>query len=570
MHEEGQGSSWSVLHRGVSAVATLLAVIIATAAGVSARGAEPVGAIRLAEASELGTFNVGPANAAVRRVPDPAAGGDVLTLDYTIPQGAAAGLYAKAFPGGLDADRVDVVRLAVKAEDPGQARQVAVAVEIKGATGVQRIPLAIHSEWTPIEVLVDWPAIGALKEVVVSVNPTADGGPVVSSIAIDGRFEKLPMLRKLSMSPVARFGGVLLSSLLVSMLIALLRTVNSGQAASESTAAVETFPAPESAAKSSWVRQLAGDLVRGGGAVLIGLLVIEVVLIGDKGRLEAGWTALGMALAGAAIAEWWKFGLTGRHLTAQEVFQDLVATGLPAASVSSMAILQAPAAWSELLMLSQTVAATTVLVYHAANACRLASTGRHLGAGAAGLILGTPYVIGGLTLLESGGLLQDLGGVLTVGAITAWPAVRDFVGRVFVIFCFNEAVANGLGLATKRTPLKSLNAHMAMLTVAAAVVAAPWVAGFGSGTTVASWPILLRLIATVVTTILSQAGLWAEAYLITGMAMDAIHHQEPSRASVIAHPIRGMMKGMVYSGTFMGSLNILARWRQCRSSDRLP
>ena len=119
MVEEGQGWSWSLLHRGVSAVATLLAVIIATAGGVSARAAEPARAIRLSEAAELGTFNVGPARAAVRRVPDPAAGGEVLTLDYTIPRGAAAGLYAKAFPGGLDADRVDVVRLAVKADDAG-------------------------------------------------------------------------------------------------------------------------------------------------------------------------------------------------------------------------------------------------------------------------------------------------------------------------------------------------------------------------------------------------------------------------------------------------------------------
>ena len=557
MVEEGQGGPRCRLHRWISAISTLLPVVIATAGTIPARAAEPVQAIRFSEAAELGTFNVGPARAVVRRVPDPTAGGEILRLDYTIPQGAAAGLYAKAFPGGLDADRVEVVRLAVRADDPGQARQVAVAVEIKGATGVQRIPLTIHSEWTPIEVLLDWPAIGALKEVVVSVNPAADGGPVVSSIAIDGHFEKLPILRKLSMSPLARFGGVLLASLLVSMLRAVLRAVTRGQPWSEPNEALETLTASLSAPESSWVRQLRKDLVRGGGAVLIGLLVIEIVLIGDKGRLEAGWAALGMALAGAAIAEWWKFGLTGRHLTAWEVFQDMAATGLPAASASSMAILQAPAAWSELLMLSQTVAATTVLVYHAANACRLMSTRRHLGTASAGLILATPYVIGGLTLLQSGGLLQDLAGFLTAGALAAWPAVREFLGRVFVIFCFNEAVANGLGLVTKRTPLKSLGAHLAMMIVAAAAVAAPWVAGFGSGTTVASWPTLPRLMATVVTTILSQAGLWAEAYLITGLAMDAIHDLPPSRISVVEHPVRGMTKGMVYSGTFMSGVHLL-------------
>ena len=43
----------------------------------------------------------------------------------------------------------------------------------------------------------------------------------------------------------------------------------------------------------------------------------------------------------------------------------------------------------------------------------------------------------------------------------------------------------------------------------------------------AAWPGLLRLVATVLTTMLSQAGLWAEAYLVTGMIMDAIHGQAP-------------------------------------------
>ncbi len=525
--------------------------------GCLARGSEPAGPILLSQAAELGTFNVGPARAAVRRVSDAVAGVEVLTLDYTIPRGAAAGLYAKAFPGGLDADRADLVRLAVKANDADGARQVTVAVEIKGAAGVQRIPLKIYLEWTPSEVLVDWPAVGALREIVVSVNPAGDGAPVEGSIAIDGRFEKLSVLRKLSMSPLARIGGVLLASLVVAVLLALLRGAIKVPSETNRAGTVEAFPLSGSAAESSWARQLKGDLVRGGGAVLIGLLVIEIILIGDKGRLEAGWTALGIALAGAAIAEWWKFGLTGQHLTAREVFQDMAATGLPAASASSLAILQAPANWSELFMLSQAVAAATVLVYHAANACRLASTSRHVDAAGAALLVGTPYVIGGLTLLESGGLLQELGGVLTAGAFTAWPAVRECVGRVFVIFCFNEAVANGLGLATKGRPLKSLGAHLAMTTVAGGVVAAPWIAGFGSGETVAAWSAVPRLLATVVTTIFSQAGLWAQAYLITGMAMDAIHGHEPSRASVTLHPILGMKKGMVYSGTFMGCVSVV-------------
>src|SRR5208283_1484296 len=96
----------------------------------------------------------------------------------------------------------------------------------------------------------------------------------------------------------------------------------------------------------------------------------------------------------------------------------------------------------------------------------------------------------------------------------------EFLGRAFVIFCFNEAVAQGLGLATMGKRLGSLRAHVSLLAVAAAAVAAPRVAAFGSGVTVAAWPDIVRLVATVLTTMLSQAGLWAEAYLVTGMIMD--------------------------------------------------
>ena len=379
MFVQGQGVSWSVLHHGLSAVARLWPIVFIAATGAfaaSARAAEPAGSVRFSEAVELGTFNVGPARAAVRRETDRTVG-EILKLEYTIPRGAAAGVYAKAFPGRLDADRVDLVRLAVEAETAGPSSKRRRGGRDQGLGGRAADPLTIHpDEWKPIEVPVDWPAIGAFREVVVSVDPQGDGGPASGFLRIDGRFDKLPLLRKLSMSPPARIGGVLLASLVVAMLIALARAAIRRRSGFEPLGAVETFPEPE----SSWVHGLRGDLFRGGGTVFIALLAIEVIAKGGKGPLEAGWGVLAIALAGAAIAEWWKFGLTGRHLTPREVFRDMAATGLPAASASTLAILQAPAAWSELLLLSQTIAATTVLIYHAANAYRLAATRQHLGA----------------------------------------------------------------------------------------------------------------------------------------------------------------------------------------------
>ena len=182
-----------------------------------------------------------------------------------------------------------------------------------------------------------------------------------------------------------------------------------------------------------------------------------------------------------AIAEWWKFGLTGKHLTARRRSRT---RWHPACWPSPRARWRSssrPASWGELLLLSQTVAAITAILYHAANAHRIASSGRHLDARPPALIVGTPYVFGSLVLLEPGILLRILGDGLTAGLVAASPAVAEFVGRVLVLFCFNEAVATGLGLATGGRPLRSPAAHLAMLAVAIAAVAAPWVAALGSG-----------------------------------------------------------------------------------------
>ena len=566
--------------RAVSTLATWLAALIAIVGNAPAHAADDV--IRLGEATEQGTFNVGPARAVVTRVTDLTAGGDVLKLDYTIPPGAAAGIYTKSFPGGLSANRVDVVQLAAKAASPDQRDPIVLGVEIKGSAGVQRIPLPIDPDWAPVEEIVNWPAIGTLSEVVVSVSPAAQSGSATGSIAIDIRFKRLSILRKLGMSPWARFGGVFLASLAGWLLASLLRSAASRWPGVEPAREAEALPRQSVAPATTWPRWLLRDLVKGAGAVFVVLLAMAIDLLGAKGPLEVGWTALAIAVAGAAVAEWWKFGLTRKHLAPAEVFQDMLATGLLAASASSLAILQAPVAWSEVFQLSQTVAAVAAIIYHAANAHSLASTGRHLGAAGAATLIGTPYVIGGLTLLESDGLLQALGGALTAGAFASRPAALAFVGRVFVIFCFNEAVANGLGLATKGAPLKSLRAHVSLAVVAIAAISAPWVASLGSSATLDAWPagvrflativttvlshaglraevyqIIGRFLATIVTTVLSQAGLWAEAYLITGLAMDAIHGQAPSRVSCAEHPLRGMAKGMVYSGTFMGILQVL-------------
>jgi cyclic beta-1,2-glucan synthetase len=514
------------------AVLSYLALLAAPGTGAAAPA--DGGPIRLSDAAQRGAFNVGAARANVNVVPDPAAGGDVLKLDYTLPRGTAAGVWAKAFPEGLSPDRIDVVDLGVRAAEPDQARHVAVKVEIKGTAGTQSIPVPLQPGWARREAAVDWPRVGSVQEIVVVVERTGDAESVAGTLDLDVRFGRLTLLRQLSTHPAARIGGVLLVSLLGALVTALLGVV------------IGRLREPAAGPGGLW-----RDFVLGVGVVGIAVLVVGIYLLGEREQLEIGWTALGFAVAGAVLAEWLKFGLTGKHLTPGEVFRDMLATGLPAASASPLAILQAPAGWSDLLLLSQTVAAATALVYHVANAYRLSSLGRHLGPVGAALIVGTPYVVGGLLLLRSPALLQTLGGDLTAGALGAWPAAVTFIGRVAVVFCFNEAVANGLSLATRRTLLRPLTAHLTLLAVAAAVIVAPRVAAFGSGTEVTSWPAEWRLVAAVLTTMLSQAPLWAEVYLITGMVLDAIHGRPPSEGSAVGLPLQGAKKGVIFSGVFM-------------------
>ena len=175
MDEQRRGHSRPVPRRPVRALAAFLGISVVVSGTLSA-AAEDV-SILLAAAAEQGTLNVGAAHAVATRVASPDAGIDYLKLDYMIPPGTAAGIYAKAFPTALRADQIDVVRLAVKAEEPDQARQITAAIEIKGTAGLQRIPLEIRADWIPVEQTIDWPVIGTVKEVVLLVNSISDRRP---------------------------------------------------------------------------------------------------------------------------------------------------------------------------------------------------------------------------------------------------------------------------------------------------------------------------------------------------------------------------------------------------------
>ena len=188
--------------------------------------------------------------------------------------------------------------------------------------------------------------------------------------------------------------------------------------------------------------------------VSIAGLATCVYILGQRGVWRFGWQELLVAIAAGALAEWSKYGLTGKHLTPREAAQDVFVSGLLAASGSSLLVLQSPAAWSDLFALSSTVAAVVFTLYHAINTYRLAS-GRHLSMTAAAMIVAPPYLVGALLLLEPASVLQAWAGGLTTG-LPAGLAMMEGLGRILVVFAFNEAVVNGIGLTVRRTPLRSL------------------------------------------------------------------------------------------------------------------
>ncbi len=514
---------------------------LAATLGASLASADEGRPIGLAEAAERGAFNVGDARGNVGLVADPEAGGDVLKLDYSLPPGTAVGVWTKGFPAGLAPGSVDVVRASARAGDRLAMNEVTAALEIKGTAGTQTIPLEAHEGWSARAHLLDWAAIGTPREVVVSVKPRGGNRPVTGTLSFDVRFEPLTPLRKLSLSLPARFVGVALAGLLVAAIEVLVRLATSRPEGER--------PRGE-ARPGAWLH----DLVHGVGVVALACLALAIDHVGGLDRLDVGWWPVWLALAGWVLGAWWKFGLTGEHLTPGEALRDALASGLLAGSVAPISILQAPASWSDLLLLSQPVAAAVAVLYHGANAVRLASSGRRLGAIGGAMIVGTPYAVGWLLLLEATGLVRALGNVLSFGLLSHRPLAEESIGRVAVLFGFNEVVANALCLATRRTLLRRVRAHPILLIVAACTVGGWWMA---SSVGAADLPDMARIVLVLMATVCSQGFLWAEAYLLTGMVTDAIHRIPPTFESMRDQIVVGFRKGAVYSGTFLGILSLI-------------
>jgi cyclic beta-1,2-glucan synthetase len=464
------------------------------------------------DARQQGSFNIGAAQASIsREFHDAPFQRELLVIDYSIPDQTAAGVWAKEYPAELAAGSVDTVELGIYIPDDAPAG-IALAVEIKGSAGTQRFPVRVGPGWSTTRELIDWNKVGALSETVLLIQRTGGDNPASGSIRLDMTFQKLPLWEKLRATLWGRLGGIAVFSLLMFLLVAVIRR--------KMKVAVKGF---------------SRDVMFGIATVLIATSALGTYAVGKMNPLNSGWICFYVAAAGALISLFLKLPLAGRPVFAGEALRSALFPGLLAAAASHEALWSAPDSLESFFQLSGFGAALFVLIYHVANLCRLTMRRKHLGPVGGGILTAAPFVFGLLLAMQS---------------------FHHFAVQALLIFAVGEAIANASSLINRERPLFSLKVHRALFVLSVLVTAAPAIADLGSGSAVAALPGFFRPFAIVLATMFSQAPLWGIVYLFTGLILGAIHGNAPSGTVAQDDAVRGMKKGMVFSGVLMGLLQL--------------
>jgi cyclic beta-1,2-glucan synthetase len=267
---------------------------------------------------------------------------------------------------------------------------------------------------------------------------------------------------------------------------------------------------------------------------------------------------LAAAGSGLLAAQIIKYARMGTRLTLGEALQDaLVAGALAAFATAGTKVWQAPAAWPDIFSTTCPTAAVAALLYYGLIAYTFVRAGRHPSLAAACSIPAAPVLFNLLLLLQSSVMVERIGRVLTPGA-NLTPTGLQWIGKAFVLTVFNEAVAIGLTLLIAGRLLADRRIHGLLVASALLASATPEIAGLGSGASLASLPRAAGTLAAIAAAMLSQAGLWAQTFLVTGLIMDGLHSKQPSWHGGSDHFTSGFSKGAVYSGLFMGMIHSLA------------
>jgi len=513
----------------------------------------------LLDAGDKGVIPNGSAKGVITFSFDEESKKDVFDLGYTLLAGSSITVWTKKFPADLTGAQVNTLEFGLRALEASQLNQLSIKAEVIGAAGTQEIPLKLKPGWNAIQKSIQWKKIGELREVDFVISPKGRAGSIQGTLYLGFDFLKATFSKKYLVA--IKFGSVVVLAFLLAFWAAFMRQLcGKKHDAARFGPASDKGPDIVSPKETSLLSRIQRDLLYGAISVLILGTTVWIYALGASEVLNAG-SMVGILAAGAVgalIAECLKHACTGKHLTPGEIFKNVLVTGILAASSSPLELLQAPAMWSHLAMINKLVAAVAFLIYQIFNAHAFASSGKNVRAVPGALIIGTPFMVGWLLLLENVTLLQTLTYSATLGLLAAWPALLEGLGRLLVVFVFNELLAAGIGYVTKGKLLQTVKAHLFLLLVSLGVVLAPSIANLGSLAWVAGLPEIARALISVLATVLSFGGLWGEIYLITGILLDGGKRIAPSAETISKNVTTGMKKGMAYSGILMAILYALS------------
>lgn len=279
------------------------------------------------------------------------------------------------------------------------------------------------------------------------------------------------------------------------------------------------------------------------------------VIAGSITLAYRGATAGNVAAVGVlsvVAGELLTYAFTGRCVKAGKILQDFVVGGVCAAAVKAPGLVcQAPAAWGDLMLLASVAGSLTLLGYFALVVFSLATAGRRERFAVAAGLVTAPFLFNWLLIFQSPSLLDNLSSALSLGLKEpAW--LLETLGRAAVLLLFNEVVASLVSIAVAHRLIADGRLHALLVGIALWCGLTPSIADWGSLATVAALPVIPRTALVLAATIFSQAGLWGQVYLLTGMVMDGLRRKKPTWYWATAYLRSGCVKAAVYSGVFMG------------------
>ncbi|MCX8044907.1 MAG: glycosyl transferase family 36 [Desulfobacterota bacterium] len=244
------------------------------------------------------------------------------------------------------------------------------------------------------------------------------------------------------------------------------------------------------------------------------------------------------------------YGATGSHVRMRHALLDgLVAAVFAASADPEAQVLQAPLVWLDLCSLTTPTAALAAVAYFGLSAATALTTGRHIKLTGSISLLLVPYLCNVLLILLSQGLRADIGRFLIGGAFAPSLLVQ-WLGSVAVLVFINEATATLLFLVLAGRLLTDQRMHGLLLATALLCASAPLTADFGCHQSLLNMHPFVAYFCALLAALLSQASLWAETFLITGILIDALRGRPPLWYWGRMHGAEGIIKGSIFTGVF--------------------